>query len=151
MQNERQNERQNETLEWKLEQAMEDKSNAFLFRESREQMQSCIRQVLVEELGEVLSTHQIKNYLERLHGYRYLSNTQDLRHGAFLRWISLNEDEPKLKNGAHFCELKTDNEVVLVFKNHHRGTFFRVKMEENIFFQKLTDQQCLLMEAIALF
>jgi len=66
-----------------------------------------------------------------------------------LKWICLNNpDSLVLSRGAVFCNIKiTDNGVYLIckgFTNKH----FQLKMDEYLIFQKLTNQETVLLNAM---
>ena len=88
-------------------------------------------------------------YLKKLNGYRYADEINDLKHGAFIRWIPITD--PKylpLHYCGMICEIKiTDNGVLLTCKNfmHRHYTF---KMDECLIFQKLTTQEKIIINAL---
>jgi hypothetical protein len=73
----------------------------------------------------------------------------ELKHGAYIRWIPLTNPKniPLIKGGL-LCEIKiTDSGVMLVvkgFPDHH----FQIKMDECLIFQKLSDQEMVLLSAM---
>jgi hypothetical protein len=75
----------------------------------------------------------------------------DLKYGTYIRWIPVeNPEEIDLKKGAIFCEMKiTDDGVFLVCKNFgYNSRCFRISMDKNLIFQKLTDQELILLSAL---
>jgi hypothetical protein len=88
-------------------------------------------------------------YLKKLKGYRYIDEINDLKHGAFIRWIPITDpDYLPLHNCAMICEIKiTDRGVIVMCKNfmHRHYTF---KMDECLLFQKLTNQELVLISAL---
>ena len=75
----------------------------------------------------------------------------ELKYGTYLRWIPIqNPTEIELKKGAIFCEMKImEDGVYLVCKNHgFRSTHFQIKLDENLIFQKLTEQELILLAAL---
>ena len=90
---------------------------------------------------------------KQLKEYRYVDQIKDIHYGSYLRWISLKPQKNrtiKLTTGGLVCDLpvsKTSGEVNIVCRNNmHR--FFTVKMNENIIFQKLTDQEQVILAAV---
>ena len=57
------------------------------------------------------------------------------------------EDEIKLTNGALLCDIKIEDNILLLCKNN-MNRIFNVNMSENLIFQKLTDQEKIILYAI---
>jgi sulfite reductase beta subunit-like hemoprotein len=75
----------------------------------------------------------------------------DLKYGTYIRWIPIeNPNNIHLTKGAIFCEVKiTDDGVYLTCKSHgYTKTYFRVSMDQNLIFQKLTQQELVLLNAL---
>ena len=89
--------------------------------------------------------------LKKINGYKYVDEMSDLKYGTYIRWIPIeNPKEIDLKKGALFCEMKiTDNGIFLVCKNFgYNSKCFRISMDKNLIFQKLTDQELILLSAL---
>jgi len=89
-----------------------------------------------------LPRDKLKQYHRKLKQYRYVRGMHDLQYGHYIRWIPLNDPEClDLTNGAHICDIKiVNNQIQVLCKNglHH---FFQIKYDENVIFQKLSDQE----------
>ncbi len=89
------------------------------------------------------------DYLKKLKGYRYIDEIQDLRHGAYIRWIPIGDPNYlPLHYAGIICDIKiTDTGIMIVCKNfmHRHYTF---KMDECLIFQKLSDQEQVLLSAL---
>ncbi len=89
------------------------------------------------------------DYLKKLKGYRYVDELKDLRHGAYIRWIPITDPNYlPLHYAGIICDIKiTDTGIMIVCKNfmHRHYTF---KMDECLVFQKLTDQEKILLSAL---
>jgi hypothetical protein len=75
----------------------------------------------------------------------------DLKYGTYLRWIHLNNpNNIYITKGALFCEYKIkDDGVYLICKNFgYTSRHFQIKLDENLIFQKLTDQEMVLLSAL---
>lgn len=89
------------------------------------------------------------DYLKKLKGYRYIDEIQDLRHGAYIRWIPITD--PKylpLHYAGIICDIKiTESGIMIVCKNfmHRHYTF---KMDECLIFQKLSEQEQVILSAL---
>jgi hypothetical protein len=98
-----------------------------------------------------LSKKDTLELLSKLKNYKYVDEMNELKYGAYLRWIPMtNPDEIYLTKGALFCEFKiTDNGVFMICKNFGFGSrHFRISLDNNLFFQKLTDQELVLLSAL---
>ena len=89
------------------------------------------------------------NYMKKLNGYRYVDELNDMKYGAFIRWIPLaNPEYLPLHAGGMICDIKiTDNGVILVCKNF-MNKHYQIKMDESLVFQKLTSQELILLAAL---
>ena len=107
-----------------------------------------------EIISDIIKELQLPNeitldYLKKLRGYKYVDEINDLKYGAFIRWIPIsNPDYLPLHNCAMICEIKiVDSGVLVTCKNfmHRHYTF---KMDECLIFQKLTNQELVLISAL---
>jgi hypothetical protein len=88
--------------------------------------------------------------LHKLQGYRYVDEIHELKNGSFLRWLNMSDlDNISLVQGAFFCEFVfTDDNTCMRMRNI-RGRYFEVKMDDIILFQKLTQQEKVLLAALS--
>jgi hypothetical protein len=87
---------------------------------------------------------------KQLKAYRYIETLAEVRYGGYIRWISLKNPEMiKLTNGGIIVNIKIMNEeeVHLVCRNK-MNHLFQIKLNENIIFQKLNDQEQVLLSAM---
>jgi len=86
---------------------------------------------------------------EKLKYYRFVDDTHDINYGRYIRWMNMNnEANLKLTNGGIICEiLATENGTTLTCKNN-LNRLFRIRMEECLIFQKITDQEKLLLSVM---
>ena len=132
----------------KLLKALDDESNDNLFNFTTKKILEMNLQVLKELQLDRTETLII---LKKLKEYKYVDEMNDLKYGTYLRWIPLNDPENiHLTKGAVFCELNiTDNGVFIVCKNLGYSTrHFQIKMDECLVFQKLTQQELVLLSAL---
>ena len=86
--------------------------------------------------------------LRKLKNYRYVMELPDLEIGNYIRWINLKRDELKLTNGGILCDtVVTENGLHIKCKNN-RNRFFQFNFEECIVFQKLNDQEKILLSIL---
>ena len=132
----------------KLLKALDDETNENLFNFTTKKILEMNLQVL-KELH--LDRNETLDILKKLKEYKYVDEMNDLKYGTYLRWIPLSDPENiHLTKGAVFCELKiTDNGVFIVCKNLGYSTkHFQIKMDECLVFQKLTQQELVLLSAL---
>jgi hypothetical protein len=89
------------------------------------------------------------DYLKKLTGYRYIDDLNDIKSGAYVRWIPILDPENlPLHAGALISEIKImDTGIVIVCKNFMHK-YFQIKMDENLIFQKLSSQELILLAAL---
>lgn len=108
------------------------------------------KQAIYEELG--ISFEEREKMEKKLEGYRYISELNDFRDGHFIRWIKLNTDTAYcLARGGFAVKVDIINEDIHVTcKLPIRFGFKHIvlKGSENIFFQKLSDSESIILSAI---
>jgi hypothetical protein len=132
----------------KLLQALEDESNDNLFNFTSDKLREMNTQI-ISELH--LSKKDTLDILTKLKDYKYVDEMNDLKYGTYIRWISI-EDPTNifLTKGALFCEMKiTDNGVFFTCKNYgYKSRHFQISMDKNLIFQRLTNQELILLSAL---
>jgi len=132
----------------KLLKALEDETNENLFNFTSDKMKE-MNLKIIKELN--LSRDESLKILKKLKEYKYVDEMSDLKYGTYIRWIPIeNPKQIELTKGAIFCEMKiTDEGVFLVCKNFGYGLkHFRISMDTNLIFQKLTEQELVLLSAL---
>ena len=96
-----------------------------------------------------LPKNKLKEFHNKLKEYRYVDEIKDINYGCFLRWINLkNIDDLKLTNGAYLCDIQiNDTGVGIICKNIFNRHFY-INMNEILLFQKLTDQEKVLLSVM---
>ena len=99
------------------------------------------------ELG--LERNITLDYLKKIKNYKYVDELSDLKYGSFIRWIPITDPTYlPLQYCGMICDIKlSDDGVFIVCKNfmHRHYTF---KMDECLIFQKLTNQELVLLRAL---
>ena len=107
-----------------------------------------VKQKIIKDLN--LTKKDTKDLLSRLKDYQYIDEVPELVEGRYFRWINItNPNIIKLTNGGILCEIKIEDYVSLVLKNN-MNRFFQINLDENLIFQKLTDQEKIILYAIDL-
>lgn len=130
----------------KLLSALEDEENADLLELDMKK--------ITEEKSDILNKLELpkkqqKDLLKKLKHYRYIDELPGMKYGSYIRWISLkNPENLRLTNGGIVCEMKVgDNGIVIVCKNNF-NRFFQLNMTETLIFQKLNEQELVLLSAL---
>jgi hypothetical protein len=111
-----------------------------------------IRNITLNILKELnLSKNKTIEIYNKLKEYKYIDEMNDLKYGTYIRWIPI-EDPTKieLSKGAIFCDMKiNDDGVFCICKNLiYLDKYFQISMDKNLIFQKLTDQELILLSAL---
>ena len=90
----------------------------------------------------------LKKYNKALKFYRYVYELQELTIGAYIRWINLiNPANIKLTSGGVICDVKVDDDITILCRNK-MNMMFQLKFSSCLIFQKLTDQEKVLLSAM---
>ena len=132
----------------KLLKALDDDSNETLLNFTSDKITEMNLNIIKELQLPRKNTIDIMN---KLREYKYVDEMNELKYGAYIRWIPI-EDPTKinLTKGALFCEMKiTDDGVFCVCKNYgYTQRHFQLSMDKNLIFQRLTDQELVLLSAL---
>jgi hypothetical protein len=132
----------------KLLKALDDETNENLFNFTTDKLNEMKLNIL-KELQ--LPRSVTLDLLKKLKDYKYVDEMDDLKYGAYIRWIPI-EDPTNiyLTKGALFCEMKITNDgVFCICKNFgYKHNHFQIEMDKNLIFQKLTDQELVLLSAL---
>lgn len=87
--------------------------------------------------------------IRKLKCYRYIDGAHDLQYGHYIRWISLRDPSRiRLTNGGLVCEIKVCDEGIHVVCKNNMNRMFQLNLSENLVFQRLTDQERVLLAAL---
>ena len=131
----------------KLLKALDDDSNEKILNFTSTKLKEMNLQVL-KELH--LPKQETMAILQKLKEYKYVDEMDELKYGTYLRWIPIDTEKIHLTQGAIFCNLNIkDDGVFIVCKNHgYTKRHFQIKMDECLIFQKLTNQELVLLSAL---
>jgi hypothetical protein len=88
---------------------------------------------------------KIKIDPEKVKEYRYVDELHELKTGGYVRWVNV-EDTSKLMAGGFVVRVDIEEEGTrIVCKN--RGKIFQFWMDECIVFQKISDQEHIILLA----
>ena len=132
----------------KLLTALDNEDNASVIQLNYEKIASEKNNIL-QQLH--LSKELLKSLSKQLKPYRYVDNLDALRHGSYIRWISLkteSKDNIKLTNGGLLCHMKQVGDDIHIVCKNNIGRLFQLNMTENIIFQKLNEQEQVILSAL---
>lgn len=132
----------------KLLKALDDDTNESLMNFTTHQLREMILKIL-KELQ--LPRNETLDLMKKLKYYKYVDEMKDLKYGTYLRWIPIDDPEDiQLTKGALFCEMKVKEDgVYIICKNYgFNRKHFQIKLDENLIFQKLTEQELVLLSAL---
>ena len=95
-----------------------------------------------------LPREKLKKMNKVLKQYRFIDEIPDIKYGAYVRWINLTNSELKLTTGGIICDIKIVNDDVMIVCRNTMGRFFQFKLNECLAFQKITDQENVLLSAL---
>lgn len=94
-----------------------------------------------------LTKTELSTLNKKLKNYRYIDDIENINIGGYIRWIQLKDvDDIKLKNGGLVCDINMKNGIILC-KNFY-NKFFNVSVKHSVVFQKLSNDEILLLKAI---
>ena len=132
----------------KLLKALDDDSNESLLNFTSDKIKEMNLNIIKELQLPRKDTLEIMN---KLRDYKYVDEMNELKYGTYIRWIPIEDPTNiHLTKGALFCEMKiTDNGVFCVCKNYgYTQRHFQLSMDKNLIFQRLTDQELVLLSAL---
>ena len=132
----------------KLLKALDDDSNETLLNFTSDKITE-MNLNIIKELQ--LTRKDTLDIMNKLREYKYVDEMNELKYGAYIRWIPIEDPTNiHLTKGALFCEMKiTDDGVFCVCKNFgYTMRHFQLSMDKNLIFQRLTDQELVLLSAL---
>tara|TARA_A100001011_G_scaffold398812_1_gene504624 strand:+ start:1788 stop:2216 length:429 start_codon:yes stop_codon:yes gene_type:complete len=126
--------------------ALENETNASIMRLNSQKIKKMKNDIL-QQLQ--LEKDILKKYHKKLKYYRYCDEMSDLQYGYYIRWIPLkNPDNIKLTNGAIITDIMIVNNCIQIQLKNNRNRFFQIKFDECIIFQKLSEQENIILSVL---
>lgn len=130
----------------KLLKALDNENNEVLFNYTTKKLKDLNLKILKEF---DLSDDERESLMNKLIEYRYIDEMNEFKCGTYIRWICLNNSESiKLKNGGVLCDIKVTDKGVYIVCKGITNKYFQLKMDDCLIFQKLTDQEKVLLSAL---
>lgn len=93
-----------------------------------------------------LSKNETKLIMKKLQDYRFINKPDEVKSGAYIRWIPLTDpDDIFLTKGAIICNV---DDYGCTCRNLGMGKHFNINFVDNLIFQKLTQQELIILHAI---
>ena len=130
-----------------LEKALDNENNTVVANlNTRKLGAEKMRQLM--QLG--LNQSVTADYIYKLRDYRHVDDLNGLTHGAYIRWIDLkNPERLCLARGAIICDIKIGQKgVQLLCKTHPNPAMFHVVMDEVVVFQRMSQQERVILAAM---
>jgi hypothetical protein len=128
-----------------LDKALDNQQNAILLKLNSKQIGQMNKQVVCS-IPRISASASI-SHIKMLKGYRYVDEISDLKTNVYIKWIRIDTPN-KLTKGAISCSVKITNEGMLVMCKNHFGKFFYFNMEECVIFQKITNEEGVILSAM---
>jgi len=101
---------------------------------------------IFNSLSGITSVETRMRFCKKLAGYRHIEHLCDLRTGRFCRWIHQGNDQV-LQTGGIAVNIKIEDDVQIVCKIYGRRGYVTCRLNECIVFQKLTEEENLILLA----
>tara|TARA_B110000967_G_scaffold86461_1_gene89037 strand:+ start:567 stop:1010 length:444 start_codon:yes stop_codon:yes gene_type:complete len=132
-----------------LQDALDNDDNSYIMNLTNEKIEE-IKNHMISELQ--LSDDYANEILDKLDDYMYIDEIPHFRNGSYIRWINLlNPNEIRLKSGATICDIELrEGGTYVICKNNYgkRNACFQLKMDENLIFRKLNNQEKVLLSVM---
>jgi len=129
-----------------LMKALENNKNETIIHLTSEK----IKNMNLKILNELYLNKEItKKYLTKLKNYKYIDELNDIKIGAFIKWIPItNPDYLPLNLGGFISEIKMDDEGTIIVLKNFMNNYYQIKIDECLIFQKLTSQELIILNAL---
>ena len=129
-----------------LKKALDNEKNEGILKLDTQKL-SKEKNYILEQLN--LTKKDLKVIQKKLKNYRFIEDIKELHYGSYIRWISLNTpDNIRLTNGGIVCDMKEVNSDIHIVCKNNMNRLFQLKMSENIIFQKVSDQEKILLHVM---
>lgn len=129
-----------------LKKALDNEKNEVIMKMDTEKVLKSKNDIL-EQLN--FKKKDLKLIQKKLKDYRFIDDIKEMHYGSYIRWISLkNPDNIRLTNGGIVCDMKEVNDDITIVCKNNMNRLFQIKMSENIIFQKISDQERILLHVL---
>jgi len=129
-----------------LKKALDNDKNEVILQMDTEKVMKAKNDIL-EQFN--FTKKDLKLIQKKLRDYRFIDDIKELNYGSYIRWISLKTpDNIRLTNGGIVCDMKEVNDDIRIVCKNNMNRLFQLKMSENIIFQKVSDQERILLHVM---
>jgi hypothetical protein len=132
----------------KLDHALENEKNENMFHLSLDK----IMEMNVKIINELkLPKKDALVLCKKLNECMFIDELSDIREGAYIKWIPIKDDslsDIKLKEGAFICGYEIGEKGVYIKCKNFRHGYFSLYLENNLIFQKLSNQELIILTAM---
>jgi len=130
----------------KLINALDNESNEDIMNLTTQKIMEMNLSILKElNLEKSITLH----YLKKLKGYKYIDEINELKYGAFIKWIPItNPSYLPLHYCGIICDINITNNGVIIKAKNFNARHYSFKMDESLIFQKLTSQELVILSAL---
>ena len=134
----------NDNIEY-LKESIENPNNKSILELTTKKIKERKEEILNELPINKTNINALKKKLKE---YRYIDELQELHIGAYIRWIKFdNDDSISITNGAILTDVLFENNIQLLLRNN-MNRFFKINFNDNLIFQKVTNQEKIILFAI---
>ena len=96
-----------------------------------------------------LPREKLKEYHKKLKEYRFVDDLIDIQYGRYIRWINLKDPAKiQLSHGGIIIDIKIYKEGIQLLCKNFYNKKFQIKIDECFIFQKITDQEKIILSAL---
>lgn len=129
----------------KILKTMDNDKSEYLFGLTSKKIKTLNRRVLK---GLNISKEVAKEWDKKLSQYKYVDTIDEVKYGGFVRWVHLGSDNLTLLSGGVVCAINITDEGINIACKNFAHRYFQFPFNECAVFQKLTDQELILLSAL---
>jgi hypothetical protein len=96
-----------------------------------------------------LPRDKLKELHAKLKEYRFVDDLTNIQYGRYIRWINLkNPENLYLTTGGVIIDIQLLEDGIYVLCKNFRNKRMKIKIDECFIFQKLTDQEKMILSAL---
>ena len=96
-----------------------------------------------------ITRQELKVFHSKLKNYRYIDEVDEIKLGNYIRTIDLKKkDNIYLTSGGIIVDIEAINESIIIKCKNFRNNIFNLKFEEHLIFQKINNQEEILLNVL---
>ena len=96
-----------------------------------------------------ITRQELKVFHSKLKNYRYIDEVDEIKLGNYIRTIDLKKkDNIYLTSGGIIVDIEAINESIIIKCKNFRNNIFNLKFEEHLIFQKINNQEEILLNIL---